>query len=336
MFDGWFGDDPADSDTQAATSRGGGMPPMMRITQLARGEDVDARGSVIVRAKNKADTIEATLVALRAQTVPVEIIVVDSGSTDDTLDIARRYADKLIEIPPSEFTYGRALNIGAAAASCDVHFALSAHCVPYFSDWIERSVHHYERADVAGTNQSKRSPDGVMIPDVYYQTMDDARRAPFWGFSNHGSSWRGSVWRRFPFREDLGACEDKEWSWRVLAARLTIAYDPNLSVPMHHRRKAGFVPLWRRLQAEGRAMASLGAVPVPTYQDLARDWWSHFSPGSPHPQWMRRMSPFRLTELHGSFVGARSALALPGPLYPELTELARVLEQPNSTEVAEP
>ena len=44
--------------------------------------------SVVVRAKNKQATIERTLRALRAQTVQAQVIVVDSGSTDSTLDIA--------------------------------------------------------------------------------------------------------------------------------------------------------------------------------------------------------------------------------------------------------
>ena len=89
-----------------------------------------ARASVIVRTKDKADTVEATFAALRPQTVPVEVVVVDSGSTDGTLEIARRHADRLVEIPAEAFTFGRALNVGAAAATAPVHFALSAHCGP--------------------------------------------------------------------------------------------------------------------------------------------------------------------------------------------------------------
>ena len=58
--------------------------------------------SVVVRSKNKQDTIERTLRSLRAQTVPAQVIVVDSGSTDGTLDIARAYDAEIIETPPAE------------------------------------------------------------------------------------------------------------------------------------------------------------------------------------------------------------------------------------------
>ena len=84
--------------------------------------------SAIVRVKDEAGPIRHALDSLRRQTVPVEIVVVDSGSTDGTLEVARAVADRLVEISPERFTYGHALNVGAAAASGRVHIALSAHC----------------------------------------------------------------------------------------------------------------------------------------------------------------------------------------------------------------
>src|SRR5207253_519729 len=105
--------------------------------------------TVIVRARDAAETIERTLQSLRAQTVRAELLVVDSGSTDGTLEIAFRLADRVVQMPPEEFTFGRALNVGAHEAKGSIHFALSAHCFPERTDWIERSLAHYERADVA-------------------------------------------------------------------------------------------------------------------------------------------------------------------------------------------
>ncbi len=80
-----------------------------------------AVASAVVRTYDSSATVEATFASLRAQDVPVEIVVVDSGSTDGTLDLARRYADLVLEVPHEEFSYGGTLNRGAAAASAPVH-----------------------------------------------------------------------------------------------------------------------------------------------------------------------------------------------------------------------
>ena len=276
------------------------------------------QASAIVRARDRAHTIEATLQALRSQTVPVEIIVVDSGSTDGTIEIAQRYADLVVHLPQSEFTYGGALNVGAAAASGDVHFALSAHCAPAYDDWVERSISHYTDPAVAGTNQARRAPSGQLLRSPYAQVPEDVRLDPYWGFSNHASSWRADVWRQIPFREDLEACEDKEWSWRVLAAGWKILYDPLLHVPAAHRHMESLSVMWARHRKEASALAALGAVPRPGVGELVHALRTT-QPDEPSrlPDWLRGCSPWRLAKLGGDFVGARGPH---GTAHPTLDE----------------
>jgi rhamnosyltransferase len=279
---------------------------------------VPAQVSVIVRAKDKVDTIGATLSALRRQTVPAEIVVVDSGSTDGTLGLARQWADQVIELPPGEFSYGRALNIGAASATCGIHAALSAHCVPLTDTWLADSLRYYRRPDVAATNQADNTPTGQPIRGSYFQSLHDAAVNPGWGFSNHASTWLAEVWHEFPFREDLGACEDKEWSWRVLAAGRTIAYAPSLSVPTVHRRSAGLGPLVDRLSREAETMVSLGAAdPLPASAALAA-WWSSFPTPGRRPRIIRRANPYRMAELLGSWRGGRRARPLSDSSFPKV------------------
>jgi rhamnosyltransferase len=294
-----------------------------------------ATASVIMRSLNKGDTIEKSLLSVRAQTAPAEIVVVDSGSTDRTVEIARRYADRVIEIPPESFTYGGALNIGAEAASGDVHFALSAHSTPYHLTWIQDSLDLYARDDVAATNAAARTPRGEVLEGTYYQTAQDVVVDPVWGFSNHGSSWRASVWREHPFREDLAAAEDKEWSWRVLADGWTIAYSPRLAVTVDHRRHAGPVAFTRRILKERGALSAMGAVRPTTAAQALDEWWN------PDPYWLeqgkvgpllsslawRRLSPWRMLEIGAGYV-ADHRTRTPVPV-PALAELRKQAGQPH-------
>ncbi|HBD08797.1 MAG TPA: hypothetical protein DCZ69_11100, partial [Syntrophobacteraceae bacterium] len=95
--------------------------------------------SVVVRAFNEAAHIGRLLEGLSRQTLhDVEIILVDSGSTDATAAIAAQYVAKVVHIPPAEFTFGRSLNLGLAAATRDLVVIASAHVYPVYPDWLER------------------------------------------------------------------------------------------------------------------------------------------------------------------------------------------------------
>jgi rhamnosyltransferase len=260
--------------------------------------------SAIVRVKDEAGTLGATLAALRAQTVVPEIIVVDSGSTDGSLEIARRWCDQLVEIAPREFSYGRALNIGARAASAPVHFALSAHCVPARRDWVERALAHYARADVAGTTGDLELPGRVPLSGPFFQDEAFARAHPRWGFSNHASSWRASVWERFAFDESLDYAEDKEWALRVLAAGWVIAVDPDLWVDLSHQWRSGALVFFHRERRAARAMRRFVALPPYGLRELLREWWFDIPPD--HRSALRaRLNPVRWAGMIGRYAGQR-------------------------------
>src|SRR5436305_1388138 len=77
--------------------------------------------TAIVRCMNEERTIEKTLAVLRRQTVTPEIIVVDSGSSDSSGELARPLCDRVNEIPPQQLTYCRTPHIGARAAAARLH-----------------------------------------------------------------------------------------------------------------------------------------------------------------------------------------------------------------------
>ena len=78
--------------------------------------------SVVIPTKDGAATLPALLDALERQRVDVEVelVVVDSGSTDGTVALARERAHRLITIPPGEFNHGLTRNRGIEASRGDL------------------------------------------------------------------------------------------------------------------------------------------------------------------------------------------------------------------------
>jgi len=258
---------------------------------------------VIVRCKDEEKFLECALRSLRRQTVEPEIIVVDSGSTDRSLEIAKRWCDKLIEIPAESFTFGHALNVGAESASAPFHFALSAHCHAHRDDWIELALTRYERSDVGAVCGYHALPDGSPLIGVFYQDAKHARAHPFWGFSNHGSSWRASVWKEHEFDATILSSEDREWAQRITEAGWVIAFDPQLAVDMSHAwRTPG--ELFRRQRLAARAIAGFNDVTEYRLRDAVREWWS-LVPDQRHSPWLYRIDPRRLGGLAGKYAGSR-------------------------------
>lgn len=265
------------------------------------------RASVIVRSKDAASTIESTLQSLRSQTVPVEIVVVDSGSTDGTLDVARQYADRLVQIEPADFSFGGALNLGADSAAAEFHFALSSHSVPETEEWIERSLAHYENPEVAATSTMLWLPSRLPMRDVLYQDLAHARKYPQWGFSNTGSSWRAELWRRHRFSETIEACEDKEWAWRVMSDGYTVAIDPRLWVSQGHRKRSGVRALLNRTRKEFRSMGSYTEIPTYDLRSAVGEWWNGIPNEAEYPAAFYRLNYLRAAEIFGRYLGLRDA-----------------------------
>ncbi|MFZ3043905.1 MAG: glycosyltransferase [Minisyncoccia bacterium] len=74
--------------------------------------------SIIIPTLREGPFLERTLQNLNALEIPHEIIITDGGSTDGTLDVARRYTDKIVVWDQSRRqTFGEAKNAGAALAA---------------------------------------------------------------------------------------------------------------------------------------------------------------------------------------------------------------------------
>ena len=199
--------------------------------------------SVVIRAKNEARYIGEVLSAIFEQVDadPFEVILVDSGSTDGTLEIVRQFPVKLIEIAPETFTYGRALNIGIHEATGDFIASLSAHSTPAHERWLASLVEPFSNPRVAGVfgRQIPRS-NATMLELInmrYISGLTSERpelrdRNPM--FSNANGGFRRSLWQRHPFDEGIRGAEDIAWARSMQAFGYLIAYEPKAAAYHSH------------------------------------------------------------------------------------------------------
>ncbi len=216
---------------------------------------------IVIRTLNESELIARCLNALRGQdgAFDLDILVVDSGSTDETLEIAKAHGARIFELEPSRFDYSTALNTGIEDVRGDVIVSLSAHAIPLDEHWLERMTAPFRDDRVAGVaGRQIPWPDAPWhevqrlqrqfgdTPRVF--TADDPDEIVF---SNAASSFLRSVWEREPFT--LPAVEDLEWARRVVSAGWTIVYEPQAEVYHSHAESA---------RAQARRLIDIGRVSV--------------------------------------------------------------------------
>lgn len=231
--------------------------------------------------------------------------MVDNGSRDGTAAIARGLGAQILEIPPAEFTFGGALNLGAGAATGELLVALSAHAFLPDPQWLTRLVARFEADQVACAAGDRWRPDGSPLQAAVRQDAELARQNPEWGYTNAAGGFRAELWRQRQFRADLPGCEDKEWSAHWLEQGYVCVVDPELVVEHDHTHD----PAWSiyvraRREAEGLT-TGLGLAPY-TPQELAHQWWSDLR--FYHSAARARLSHRRAARLLGTYAGRRRAL----------------------------
>ncbi|AXI54111.1 hypothetical protein C1J05_06060 [Sulfitobacter sp. JL08] len=107
--------------------------------------------SVVIPVRNEAAKLAMCLEGILSQTVPVlEILVIDSGSTDGTQDIVRSYTrTRLIEIPGSEFNHGDTRNLGVREAKGEFILFTVGDAWAVDERWIERLLSGFVADDIA-------------------------------------------------------------------------------------------------------------------------------------------------------------------------------------------
>jgi len=197
--------------------------------------------SIIIRAKDEGEWIGSCLLAISQQIIPfpVEVILVDSGSSDGTISVAERFDVKILKYLYDKFNYSKALNIGFEAATGDVVVCLSAHCIPVHRDWLDEIIKPFSDVNVVAS-YGRQLPTLTSCPVDKRDLLtvfgvEDKIQAEDFFFHNANSAIRKSVWNAYKFNEKIHGLEDRFWAKEILSADCgSIAYCSRASVYHQH------------------------------------------------------------------------------------------------------
>jgi len=215
--------------------------------------------SFIIRTYNEQRHLPDLLDAIAKQETcdfSQEVIVVDSGSTDQTLEIVKKNLCRIVHIKKEDFSFGRSLNVGCRAATGDFLVFVSAHCIPLERDWLLNLLSPLLSNNIAyvygrqrGSSESRYSECQIFI-----KHFSDVSSVPQEGFfcNNANSALLRSVWNKYPFDEELTGLEDMHMAKRLIVDGMKIGYVAEATVL--HLHDESWQQVNRRFEREAIAL----------------------------------------------------------------------------------
>lgn len=232
--------------------------------------------SVVIRTKNSAATL-GDVVSRLGLAGGDELIIVDSGSQDATLNIARNAGARIIDVSREPFSYGKSLNAGFSAAGNNWVLSLSSHCVPVEPDLLGK--YRQLLPEIA--------PEFVCIVGGGFRhvgemkeqtaletcTPSDFTNGTYFTCTNPNSLYRREVWVRHPFDEKIETAEDLEWS--LWALRNGYSLMRHATAAVFYRSRLGLLAMFKKGHLESRVASRLVSNPPLTVTFVVKTiFWS--------------------------------------------------------------
>ena len=277
--------------------------------------------SILILTKNGGTIFEKSLSALMRcdGADEAEILIVDSGSTDDTVITAKRYENVVVHsIDPSEFNHGTTRNLGVRLASRKIVVMLVQDAVPTTVDFLERLVSPLTDSQVAGVYGKQVPGETAQFPErhclamtygnalIRKETVGKAKLSDVF-FSNVCAAIRREVLVRHPFPEGILMSEDQIWAKEILGNGHVIVYQPAAAVI--HSHHYDWATLFRRYFDSG---ASLRGITADAFTDMIRYEIHYLSAGYRSARSIREFTSLLIHET------VRAAGILTGKNYPLL------------------
>ncbi len=218
------------------------------------------KASIVIPTLNGGEDFRKCLAAIYSQKAdfPFEVLVIDSGSTDETVSIARTFPVRFYQIDKKEFNHGLTRNKGIELSKGEFVVLMTQDAIPANENWLSALVSPFFEDDrVAGTYARQIPRDdadvltqrhlnqwltGRLMRDIKYITdrRDYEKQPPmqkymFCNFDDVCSCIRKGVWEKIPFEYAVFA-EDLDWSKKVIESGFKIVYEPRAAVIHSHER----------------------------------------------------------------------------------------------------
>ena len=201
------------------------------------------QASVIIRTLNEARYLPRLLEAIDAQRSEfrTEVVLVDSGSTDGTLEIAHAHGCRILRIAKEEFSFGRSLNRGCEAADGEFLVMISGHCVPCHGSWLQRLVSPLAKGIVAYSyGRQLGGPDTHWSEHrIFAKYFPERSELPQQGIycNNANSALLKTTWNYYKFDEQLTGLEDMHLAQRLVADGQKVGYVAEAAVFHYHHER---------------------------------------------------------------------------------------------------
>jgi len=234
--------------------------------------------SIIIRTYNESRHLPDLLRGINSQVldnIESEVIVVDSGSTDGTLDIAERFQCRVEHINKEDFSFGRSLNIGCAAASGDILVIVSGHCIPVDEHWLASIIRPLAAGHAVLVYGRQIGSDTSRFSEcrIFEKYFPGVSQIPQEGFfcNNANSALLHSVWRQHPFDESLTGLEDMHLAKQLVAKGMGIGYVAESVV--YHLHDETWPRIKNRFEREAIALQHIMPEVHLTFADFLRYTW---------------------------------------------------------------
>lgn len=242
----------------------------------------------------------------------IETLLVDSGSTDRTVEIAQTRGVKVCRISPGQFSFGRSLNLGCEQASGEVLVFISGHCVPAANTWLSALIEPIISNQAVLTYGRQMAGETTLFSEaeVFAKLYPDRSAVPQDGFfcNNANAALAAAIWRQYRFDEELLGLEDMHLGKRLVESGFRIGYVAE--APVFHYHDESWAQVRRRYEREAIALQRIR----PEWHVTALDFLRYFvasvmldsAKALQERRWLRNISPivmFRLMQYWGAYSG---------------------------------